>query len=300
VERGPKLYVQPAELARKLVKEMEDHKVSRASRVSVRNRYTVFLCEEDFDRLNHNRDPLIDKLERHLAKHVRSKRYEAPGDICVDIVLDADLRLGHFGILGEREAPGFLEQDLPARFAQDASEEGQWQVAAASGPVMSGRPAPARSRLGASAQTQPLGRLAEEAERLRPIAAAMPAASSKAAQSRAAGPDLGGSTRIIAPADAAELGLARNTIVIKSGTRVHEFTQGRVILGRARDADFCIDNVDVSRRHAAIYWSNGKVMIEDLGSTNGTMVNGYPVSSTVLTPEDVVVIGDCRMNVDTR
>ena len=64
-------------MARKLVKEMEDHKVSRGSRVSVRNRFTIFLCEDDFDRLSPSRDDLISKLERHLAKHVRSKRYEA-------------------------------------------------------------------------------------------------------------------------------------------------------------------------------------------------------------------------------
>ena len=41
--RGSELYVQPAELARKLIKEMEAHKVTRAGHVSVRNRYTIFL-----------------------------------------------------------------------------------------------------------------------------------------------------------------------------------------------------------------------------------------------------------------
>ena len=41
-------------------------------------------------------------------------------------------------------------------------------------------------------------------------------------------------------------------------------------------------------------------MIEDLGSTNGTMVNGYPISSTVLPPGDVIVVGDCRITVETR
>jgi len=41
-------------------------------------------------------------------------------------------------------------------------------------------------------------------------------------------------------------------------------------------------------------------MIEDLGSTNGTMVNGYPVTTTVVRPGDVVVIGDCRITVEAR
>jgi hypothetical protein len=257
---------------------MEDHKVSRANRVSVRNRYTIFLCEEDFDRLMPSRDDLLAKFERHLAKHVRSKRYEIPGEIMVDIVLDTDLRLGHFGILGEREAPGLSEEDMARRFASEVPAEDEWLDL----PQQPARP-PRREAEPAT----PLS-IVREAPSPRGIAAASPPSHQ------------GGSTRIIAAADAAQLGLARSSIVIRSGNRVREYTQGRVVVGRARDADFRIDNPDVSRRHAAIYWSNGAVVLEDLGSTNGTMVNGYPVSSTAITPQDVVVIGDCRMSVDVR
>ena len=73
-----------------------------------------------------------------------------------------------------------------------------------------------------------------------------------------------------------------------------------MIVGRARDADFRIDDANVSRHHAAIFWADGNVVLEDLGSTNGTMVNGYPISSTVVGPGDVVTIGDCRLTVGTR
>lgn len=259
---------------------MEDHKVSRANRVSVRNRYTIFLCEEDFDRLMPDRDRLIAKLERHVAKHVRSKRYEVPGEIMVDLVLDTDLRLGHFGILAERDAPGFAEQQLSPRLAPESGQD-HWSVPAE---------LPAR----------PARREAAPAAAIAPAVSIRPAPAGRPVASRLAESDHGGSTRIITPPDAAELGLARATIVIKSGNRVREFTQGRVVIGRARDADFRIDNPGVSRRHAAVYWSNGKVVLEDLGSTNGTMVNGYPISSTVITPQDVVVIGDCRMSIDIR
>ena len=79
-------------------------------------------------------------------------------------------------------------------------------------------------------------------------------------------------------------GPGREAIVIRAGNRVREFTRSRVILGRARDVDFQLDDPNVSRRHAALYWSEGRVMVEDLDSTNGTMVNGYPISSTVLRP----------------
>jgi hypothetical protein len=304
------LYVQPAELARKLVKEMEDHKVSRAAQVSVRNRYTIFLCEEDFDRLYPQRDSLIPKLERHLEKHIRSKHYQAPGEISVDLVPDPDLKLGYFGILGEREAPGFAEQQLPGRFGEEPPGEELWPVA--SDAEMRPPARQARRAQEPASPTRPLRVVPQEPMAPTVFPAPAPAASPAAAQtpsaaqaerpgrSRPSEGEQGGATRVIAPADAAELGLARETIVIRSGNRVREFSQGRVIIGRAREADFRIDNPDVSRRHAALYWSNGKIVLEDLGSTNGTMVNGYPISNTVISPNDVVVIGDCRMNVDAR
>jgi pSer/pThr/pTyr-binding forkhead associated (FHA) protein len=88
--------------------------------------------------------------------------------------------------------------------------------------------------------------------------------------------------------------------VIRAGNRVREFNHGRVIVGRAKDADFRVDDPNVSRRHAAIFWAEGSLMVMDLDSTNGTMVNGYPVSSSALGPNDVVTIGECRITVETR
>jgi hypothetical protein len=276
-DKGSKLYLQPAELARKLVKEMEDHKVSRSAHVSVRNRYTIFLCPEDYERLRDHEEQLMVKLERHLSKHVRSKKYEISGDIRVAMTVDHDLRLGRFGILAERNAPGFAEQDLPVRLRQEQQARAESVVSA-------------RAEVLAAARAEVLA--PARAERV----ALAPAARLKTVRAE----PVDGATKIIAAADAADLGLARQTIVISSGNHVKEYNQGRVILGRARDVDFVIDNPDVSRRHAVLSWSNGDIVLEDLGSTNGTMVNGYPISSTVVGPGDVVVIGDCRLTVAAR
>lgn len=268
-DKRSRLYVQPAELARKLVKEMEDHKVSRSSHVSVRNRYTIYLCPEDHERLHDKGSGLLDKFERHLAKHARSKGYRMSGDIGVFMDVDPGLRLGYFGILAERDAPGLVEQDLPARMRMEE---------------------PARSSLAAASGAG--GAVVNGAGRAAPVHVAGPQAPRTQ--------PVGSATAIIPAQDAAQLGLARQTILVTAGGRVREFNQSRVILGRARDVDLVIDNPDVSRRHAVLYWSNGDIVLEDLGSTNGTTVNGYPVSSTVLGPGDVVTIGDCRLTVGTR
>jgi pSer/pThr/pTyr-binding forkhead associated (FHA) protein len=84
------------------------------------------------------------------------------------------------------------------------------------------------------------------------------------------------------------------------GDQVSEFRQGRVIIGRSKESDLRVNDSNVSRKHAAVYWNNGRIMIDDLGSTNGTMVNGYPVTRTMLRPTDIVAIGDSRLMVEGK
>jgi hypothetical protein len=59
------------------------------------------LCPEDYERLRDRVETLTVKLERHLTKHVRSKKYDIPAAISLAITVDDDLQLGHFGILAE-------------------------------------------------------------------------------------------------------------------------------------------------------------------------------------------------------
>src|SRR5438067_10401942 len=63
------------------------------------------------------------------------------------------------------------------------------------------------------------------------------------------------------------------------------------LIGRAHEADIPIDGPDVSRAHARISWSDGRFVLEDLGSRNGTQVNGVPVRQHVLAVGDRIQIG---------
>jgi DNA-binding winged helix-turn-helix (wHTH) protein len=54
----------------------------------------------------------------------------------------------------------------------------------------------------------------------------------------------------------------------------HPLIQGLNVIGRTADADICIDQTEVSRCHAKITVQGTTAMIEDLGSKNGTFVNG--------------------------
>jgi hypothetical protein len=69
----------------------------------------------------------------------------------------------------------------------------------------------------------------------------------------------------------------------------------RMVLGRLHDCDVCIPDKNVSRQHAALVGSADGWGIEDLGSTNGTFVNGEKVSRAPLREGDVIEIGTTRI-----
>ncbi len=67
------------------------------------------------------------------------------------------------------------------------------------------------------------------------------------------------------------------------------------IIGRAVEADICLESADVSRRHARIEWHRDRFVLRDLGSRNGISVNGVPVQSHELQVGDRIQIGTSSM-----
>jgi len=74
----------------------------------------------------------------------------------------------------------------------------------------------------------------------------------------------------------------------------------RMVIGRVSSCDICISDANVSRRHAAIVCRDGEWYIEDLDSTNGTLLNGRPIVSERLRDRDVIEIGLTRLTYHSR
>ncbi|HWI54512.1 MAG TPA: DUF3662 and FHA domain-containing protein [Desulfobacteria bacterium] len=94
-------------------------------------------------------------------------------------------------------------------------------------------------------------------------------------------------TNLTAPAFTAEL-------LLKTGTKGGEkFALGKqgVIIGRRKTNEIYIEDANVSRSHASIDYSEGSHFITDLGSTNGTFVNGSRVSRVKLETGNVIKVG---------
>jgi hypothetical protein len=73
--------------------------------------------------------------------------------------------------------------------------------------------------------------------------------------------------------------------------RSYQLVPGSNVIGRGQDAQFRLPDTGVSRRHLEISWDGHAAMLSDLGSTNGTTVNGQPVQSWQLGDGDVVRVG---------
>ena len=67
-----------------------------------------------------------------------------------------------------------------------------------------------------------------------------------------------------------------------------------IVIGRDPDTDISISHPAVSRRHAQIVKRQGEFVLEDLGSINGTFVDGVPIVSCVLRDGDQIAIGKSR------
>lgn len=86
-------------------------------------------------------------------------------------------------------------------------------------------------------------------------------------------------------------------IIRKSGASVEEWPLGQVSLsiGRRTDNHIVLPDTFASGRHAMIGYVNGRYFVEDLKSSNGTILNGQRISRAPLKNGDVIYIGSQRL-----
>jgi hypothetical protein len=82
-------------------------------------------------------------------------------------------------------------------------------------------------------------------------------------------------------------------VMIEKGKAGKAFplAKDRVIIGRLGESDLVVSDPGVSRRHAEVRHEDGKYVIADLGSTNGTMVNEATIGERVLEEGDRITVG---------
>jgi hypothetical protein len=79
--------------------------------------------------------------------------------------------------------------------------------------------------------------------------------------------------------------------LVTADGRSYPLQVGSTVIGRGDQATLRLPDVGISRRHARIDFDGNQVVLTDLGSTNGTMVNGQRVSAVALNPGDMIQVG---------
>ncbi len=102
----------------------------------------------------------------------------------------------------------------------------------------------------------------------------------------------------VAPATAATATPSRPVLDVDG--RRYQLTGAVTVLGRGSEADIVVDDPGVSRRHVEIRLDGGSAQLRDLGSTNGTFVDGDRASSARLVDGSMITIGRTRIRFASR
>jgi len=87
-----------------------------------------------------------------------------------------------------------------------------------------------------------------------------------------------------------------NLVLIKKNgpNKIFPLSSDVTVIGRRRDCTLRIPVVTVSKKHCRLYYEDGQMRIRDLGSKNGTLLNGKRVEETVIEPGDNIKIGPLK------
>ncbi|GAA1793712.1 FhaA domain-containing protein [Agromyces lapidis] len=85
------------------------------------------------------------------------------------------------------------------------------------------------------------------------------------------------------------------TPVLDVDGKRYPILKGRTVIGRGSEADVTLDDSGASRRHAEVQWDGSRARVRDLGSTNGTQLDGAAVKESILEPDSVITIGRSRI-----
>jgi predicted component of type VI protein secretion system len=89
----------------------------------------------------------------------------------------------------------------------------------------------------------------------------------------------------------------RAQLVPLDGSPPVEIVKDLTVVGRKEDCDLRLEHKSVSKLHCVIVKTDGLLLLRDLGSTNGTRVNGQRVRRAALLPNDQVSIASCKFRV---
>jgi pSer/pThr/pTyr-binding forkhead associated (FHA) protein len=274
--------VQPVEIAGALQRECDNNAtIWNRDRTVVPNDFIVELSTPDFERLSPYAVQLGDELAGMVRDYAKQQRYTFMGTIKVHLERAADLDTGLYRVRSRTLASSESQQpQFPqGQQAQQGPPQGQYGQ---QGRAQSPYPHPGQAQQQPRTPFPAAG--AQRPASPPPMPAAPPPAGGAGARPPAPVTRLPGTG---VPAGSAAAG-TRRWIEI-NGTR-HQITRGSLVLGRSTEADVRVDDPGVSRKHCEIRVGTPS-LVQDLGSTNGIVVDGQHTQRATLRDGSRIVVG---------
>lgn len=283
-------------LAKTAVREMKRNAAKIDGRKLAPTLYTILVNEADDQALAPLYQEVTNELVDFLAHEAQADGLELTAAPIVRFIAEPSIKPGKLDVIAEVVSPDVLEE-----IREEETDYAEHRMIGAGTRPVSGssaaraaaapEPVPAMSRVPAQGAASPKPAV------LKPIAPG---------SSRASGGRTGRNTvpvqapapaaqpiaaPIPSPAQLAGASLACELIDIKSG-RTWRVSVDNTVIGREEaTADLVLADTNVSRRHAELSRVDDGWVIADLGSTNGTRVNGQRVTSQMLQSGDVITLG---------
>ncbi|MFI8290409.1 DUF2662 domain-containing protein [Streptomyces sp. ms191] len=248
--------VQPVEIAGALQRECDNNAtIWNRERTVVPNDFIVELSTPDFERLSPYSGQLGDELSGLVRDYAKQQRYTFMGPIKVHLEKADDLDTGLYRVRSRTLASSTSQPQAPAGGAQQGRPAGGYGYPPAGAPPMPAAPPPG-----------------------------VPGGAQRPGQGPHSGrPAAGG------PGPQTTSGAQVRRWIEINGTR-HQISRPTLVLGRSTDADVRIDDPGVSRRHCEIRTGTPST-IQDLGSTNGIVVDGQHTTRATLRDGSRIVVG---------
>jgi hypothetical protein len=274
--------VEPVEIAKALQREAElKRSIIGQDRVLVPNRYVVELGPSDHERLAPWETQLANTLAEMVQESIDDEGWSAFGDIEVRLARNEDLRTGMYNVsstvdpnAGARRRP-YNSLSMPAVPASpvgapppaspgyEAGYGGEYGQARYNGYEQGGHDPYAQAGYAGQQQEYAQQQGYGQPEYAPPATAPPPYSRSR----------------------------VRHLLTVDGSELWHELHVGSNVIGRGQDADLRLPDTGVSRRHIDVQFDGTIAVLHDLGSTNGTTVNGHRTQSWQLQHGDVIRLG---------
>lgn len=291
--------ISPVQIAKKAEKQMRREKMVGAGKEFAPTLYTVLVNPDDDERLFGYYPTLAGETETYLRAKAQELGLAMDGAPLVRFIIDDELKPGKFEVVAELVSAPIVSQ-LRAEEMHRYGLESQAPVQqpAAQNP-MAGQQAPvqnyASSGIDVMAEDPQMYEDDYAAPAVPPIAGA---AGGVAPVAPVAAGAAGNQTVRFNDAMAPQPAMVgrhmphQPRLIDLTTNRSFPLTKDRILLGRALSSDIAIEDLNVSRTHAEVRQEAANAWsIADLGSTNGTLVNGRHIASVMLQEGDRVTVG---------